>query len=415
MTEVKFMNPDAEAGIIGYLMTENRMLERIPFLAPEHFGHPFHAHIFGQMQRMIPSGKEANAMTLKEHLPPGMDAQEGMNYLIAMYNSALGVTMAERHARHVVELAQRRALHRACMEAAAVLESDPNEPPAETALQLAEQFDRVSRGFGLPVMEDDFTVAEQILRDLEGGAEAFDSGMCKLNEAMGGGFYPGKAYGFAARKKVGKTILASTLSCNLNLQGIKHLFVCGEMSPKEIHQRTLARLTDTFPSAFRSGFGQTTAFAQKLVRAMHESKRCTIYYNAPALTFDELRRVVVTSAVTGDIKGFILDYWQLVGGKGKKGEREHLDEVSQWIASVCRKHDLFAIVMAQINQEGNTRGGEGMRLAFDQVYQLHRDDITMPYAWLEMMDTRYTAWNNIGSKDVPGLYMEERGPWFRQL
>ena len=92
------------------------------------------------------------------------------------------------------------------------------------------------------------------------------------------------------------------------------------------------------------------------------------------------------------ITGIIFDYWQLVSGKDKrKSTAEHLDEVAQWIADYCRRGILWSIVMGQINQEGNTRGGEGMRLAFDQVYQIHRPDLGKSETWIAMMETRYTA------------------------
>jgi hypothetical protein len=97
-----------------------------------------------------------------------------------------------------------------------------------------------------------------------------------------------------------------------------------------------------------------------------------------------------------------------------------LGEVAQWIAEICRKLDIWALVAAQINQDGNTRGGEGMRLAFDQVYHLQPvgqdgGDITLPGRWLEMMDTRYTQWANIGSPDMAGLMLNEKGLFFEEV
>jgi hypothetical protein len=88
--------------------------------------------------------------------------------------------------------------------------------------------------------------------------------------------------------------------------------------------------------------------------------------------------------------------------------------VAQWIADYARRENLWTLVMAQINQEGNTRGGEGLRLAFDQVYQIHRPDLGKSETWIEMMETRYTAWENIGSEEIPGLYLIQKGPYFNQ-
>lgn len=212
------------------------------------------------------------------------------------------------------------------------------------------------------------------------------------------------------------TITASTISWNLNLQGVKHLFIAGEMGAEEIHERNLARALNCYPSHFRGPHRDDPAFLTRIAEVAVQTKRCIIYQDAPGLTFNDLRRYVASAIYQHKIQGIILDYWQLVGGKdAKRSTAEHLDGVAQWIADFCRQHGIWSVTMAQINQEGNTRGGEGIRLAFDQVYELHREDISQPYAWLEMRDTRYTKWMNIGSKDIPGLFMNEKGPYFEEV
>jgi replicative DNA helicase len=267
-----------------------------------------------------------------------------------------------------------------------------------------------------------YQVAEEILDAMKQDRSACSTGLPKLDAAMGGGLFPGMAYGFAARKKIGKTILASTIACNLNLARVPHLFICGEMSAREVHQRTLARLANQFPSGFRTR-QKDERFQTAIADAAVNSPRCTYYLDAPGISFEHLRRACASALATKGIKGIILDYWQLVTGKeGKQSTAEHLDNVAQWIADFCRKHQLWAVVMAQINQEGNTRGGEGIRLAFDQVYQLHpmNDDknnpkLDNPGRWLQMLDTRYTAWADVGSEMVPALQINEKGPYFEQV
>jgi hypothetical protein len=84
--------------------------------------------------------------------------------------------------------------------------------------------------------------------------------------------------------------------------------------------------------------------------------RHAIYESAPGASLDQVRGMISRAIVRHKIKGVVLDYWQLVGGKAK-GETEeyHLRSVAQWLADTCRKHGLWAIVACQVNQEGNTR------------------------------------------------------------
>ena len=262
--------------------------------------------------------------------------------------------------------------------------------------------------------KDDMEITQEILDGVNQRREPYSTGIPKLDNAMGGGLQPGFSYGFAARKKTGKTILAGTISHNLSQQGIRHVFICGEDVAKEVHQRNLCRELQVVSAEF-NGMAKGMEFQKRIAAIAAQSKRACLYRKAPGLTFTQLRQIVSSAVERMNITGVILDYWQLVGGKPSgKSTAEHLDEVAQWIADYARRENLWTIVMAQINQEGNTRGGEGLRLAFDQVYQIHRPDLGKSETSIEMMETRYTAWENIGSEEIPGLYLIQKGPYFKQ-
>jgi hypothetical protein len=70
--------------------------------------------------------------------------------------------------------------------------------------------------------------------------------------------------------------------------------------------------------------------------------------------------------------------------------------------------------MCQLNQEDNTRNGEGIQLAFDQVYKICRRDEYASEYWLEMMATRYTQWIDVGSAECPAFIRKPQGPYFQQ-
>ncbi len=69
------------------------------------------------------------------------------------------------------------------------------------------------------------------------------------------------------------------------------------------------------------------------------------------------------------------------------------------------------LVAAQVNQTGNTRGGEGLKLASDMYFTLHREKGAQG-AWLEMEETRYTLYTDVGSANHPGLWLSKTGPHF---
>lgn len=405
------MNFDLELewSVLGTLINHPESARQIDGLEHYHFYDKVNQFIYSEIMQMIANNEKFSITNLALKV----DKQ----YLMAIVK-VLGVLDMQAASSVLIELYARRHISDVLTSAGFAIEK------GASSVELMQMLAPLTSGDALESqtrsMHDSGVVTESVIKDIESQAKPYSTGIGKLDECMDGGMYPKKAYGIAARKKVGKTIMLGTISHNLNMAGVKHLFICGEMGEKEIHQRVLARALNIYPSAFRTGYVERPEIVQKLKYYNRQAPRNTIYLDAPAITFDKLKHSVVTAHMRHGIKGFILDYWQLVAGKaGRDSEAFHLGEVAQWIAEICRKLDIWALVAAQINQDGNTRGGEGMRLAFDQVYHLQpvgKDggDVTLAGRWLEMMDTRYTQWANIGSEEMAGLRLNEKGLFFEE-
>ena len=231
---------------------------------------------------------------------------------------------------------------------------------------------------------------------------------------MDGVMYPGMCYLLAGRKKMGKTTLAGTISCNLNMENRRHLYIACEMSEEEIEQRNLARVTQSYASSFRNDYGRSEEFKNKISAAILSENDATIYLDWASIPFENLKSAIAQAIPRYGIKGFVLDCLQLVGGKSpKKSQAEHQDDVAQWCVTYARQKGLFSVITAQINQTGNIRGGEGVRMACDMAFEVHapEDDPSRSERWLEMIETRYTGWADVGSKDNCVLVMNENGPY----
>lgn len=399
-------NLEAEQYVLGTLMAHNEALSMIPDLKAEHFQDPAHVQMFGLIQQGIQSGRVVSPVTLVSHL-----GEESKKYLAKLAISAQGIISITSYADEITSLAIRRAMKEQANIALLSSNNDEIISALHTGLNIAA---------GASVthsIKDARTVTHEIAADLEKRKMPDSTGILLLDEAMGGGMYPGKAYGVLARKKVGKTILASTLSYNLGKQDKKHLCIWGEMGSKEVHERCLARDMGIYPSAFRMGNTRPIDFNERLDKSKLTMPTSALYVDAPGVTFDNLKQLVAVGVAKHKIRGFVLDYWQLVSGGDARNPVRHLDEVAQWIATACKQYNIWALVMAQENQDGNSRGGEGIRLAFDQIYRLRapNDDPSNSNRWLEMVDTRYTAWANVGGETEWPLYLNEKGPYFEQL
>lgn len=398
MTE--FADKECEQKIIGIAIRYPAAISGLDAVKPEHFSVDVCRDLFMEITRQIAENGKVAIESLRQ-FPPRVIAD--------CISAADTVGDMGFMAARLVEMANRRSIDDTCNRVRLMLREGNTTGDVMPILQTVY----TSTSFGVDSrFHDARAVTRKLVQEKQKPYASYPSSLSRLDHALGGGFFENKLYCFSARKKVGKTILASTLSHNLNKNGIRHLFICGEMGESEVHQRCLARELYCYPDELRN---PTPAMVEKLNIIAERGEDNAIYYDAPGITFEELKQAVGMAKARYDIKGYIMDYWQLVGGKPRNmNTAEHLGEVAQWMAEICRRLKLFGIVMAQMNQDGNTRGSEAIRLSADQVFQIHREDITGPDAWLEMLETRHTAWVSVGSKNKPGLYMNERGPFFEE-
>lgn len=411
-------NIEAEQAVIGHLMANNRAISSLDGLSAEAFYEPLHQRIFGVMVDKIRMGEWVTPVTLKNFFEQDGTLEEvgGQKYLARLLACGALVMNFRDNARVVLDCYRRREIIATCMATMVQARSFEIDSPAEeiAARSISALRDIASDVVGRKFKSEQ-TVTIELLDDLKDRKDAISTGIKAIDDCMEGGMYPGHCYGFAARKKVGKTIMASTVSFNLARAGIRHLFICAEMGAKRIHERNLARHLKVFPSAFRGNRKNDPNFLVKISDFAVKCSEAMWMVDTPTLTFDELKTIISVGIAKYRIQGFFLDYLQLVGGKQRsESEAQHLGNVAQWIANIAREHNIFAFVTAQINQEGNIRGGESIRQAFDQVYQIHRPDVQDPGVWVEMMDTRYTAWMDIGSDKNPGLWLNPKGPHFQE-
>lgn len=402
---------ETERTVLGLVILNNSMMARLGFLGPDDFTDQFNAAVWEACQAAAIKGLMITPLTIAGYMGNDKyaDFAQGLAGLAEIIPPAWRQQEVEDKAKHIKDLSNRRAIAEMANDMlmrATSFDSTADELIAENIGNLQRMAGKASKR-GVSKREAAREAAEELSKDVV----SYSTGLPILDERMGGGLYAGKCYGFAARKKVGKTILAGTISHNLNRAGVKHLFICGEMSAKELEQRNIAREKSFNSVAFlKRDMHMLPTWAAEYADSVPDSM---VYENAAGATLDDIRRMIAVHTAKNKITGFILDYWQLVGGKsGKDTEEYHLRSVAQWIADTCRKEGLWNITTAQINQEGNTRGGEGLKLACDQYYTLHREK-DADWAWLEMEESRYTMYANVGAEHEPGLYLKPYGPYFQ--
>lgn len=244
----------------------------------------------------------------------------------------------------------------------------------------------------------------------------YRTGIPALDEVMQGGMWPGKLYAIAARMKHGKSLILGTVAHQLARDGVPTLYLTLEMGPEAVTDRMAAADLGTNAMAFLTRRDPT--LPGMVERYAETAPECLLFEDRAGVTFAELKSIASRYVRRRGVKVIVLDYWQLVQGQ-ERGETEagHLGRVAQWMADYARVEGIAILTAAQVNREGQTRGGDGLRLACSMYLRQHkieREGGTFEEVWLEMEDTRYTPRADIGSEQQPKLYIDRVGPRIAQ-
>lgn len=414
----------AEQSVLGALLTSPvsyRIYSKNSFLQPEHFSNEFHQRIYKayidiESEMMADDGqKPIHPLTIKNRLNLGKDDSE---YVVKLCGLSAAIVAYSQYAKVIVESYRRR---KAFLELVNKLNRYSEYGSEEVASALKQIYDEIESVTPSNRTKKSNEVGVKILESLGKPKKIYSSGIPQLDNAMSGGFVAGKMYGICARKKTGKTVLSGTLAYNLAKSGLETFFIACEMSEEEIQQRVIARDIGKNCGIFL--YHDVVKFENEIAESVARDNGKLIYHDGKCITFQQLKIEMNRAVNMLNAKVFILDYIQLVGGRNpKQSEASFMDEVSQWLAEFFLVTETVGIVIAQMNQTGNVRGGEGIRLACSQCYELKKSE-TFVYDgynqfngyYLEMMDTRYTPWIDIGSEEQPALVMDNAGPFFREV
>ena len=401
---------DIEQAVIGALLCHNEAIEALQAdLRAEQFYAEIHQRIYQCIQERREKGIITNPITLKEQFAGALESK----YIVSLVSAATSVISLHAYAATIIKLATRRVLQNA---AQVVIEAPDATENTELVATLAGALDDANRQILSHRMNTDKHVAAAIAEDLKHGSAYYSTGLPRLDFAMDGGLHEGKLYGIAANSGHGKTMLATTISNHLKKAGVRHLFICAEMGEMETHARSMAKDMDVEVRSFTDESKRDKDFWRKLGEVANAERGDVIYYSDPFLTFDTLRQVVSTAVAKYRIKGFILDYWQLVGGKpARESDANFLGTVAQWEAAACKRHRIFGVNTAQLNRDGLVLGSGGLQRACDQMYFLMRSDETKPDAYLHMGKSRYTPTIHVGDDQNPSMRINKKGGYFEHV
>ncbi|MEO0393893.1 MAG: replicative DNA helicase [Pseudomonadota bacterium] len=376
-------NVEAEQGLLGALLFENRLLDRVEDrLKPEYFYVPAHGRIFGAIQRLIQNGQVADPRTLRLFFDEDEDLSEagGGRYLADIAANGITSGAVVDYANAIADLYLRRRLielghDMAHTASRASLESDAKEQLAEAESHLfnlatAGDTDRGSVALvdALQIAIDAAEKAYQHGSGITGVTTGFKSLDAKL-----GGMHRSDLIILAGRPSMGKTALATNIAfrsaraCDRSNgdEGAAVLMFSLEMSADQLAGRILADVTRIPSDKIRRGELREQDLPA-FIEASRDLQNTGLYIDdTPALSIGQVRQRARRLARTKNIGMVVIDYLQLLRGSSASSDNrvQEISEITRGLKALAKELHIPVLALSQLSRAVEQREDKRPQLA----------------------------------------------------
>lgn len=370
-------NEEAEQGLLGALLIDNRSLENISdFLRSEHFFVPAHQRIYHAITTVVDRGQTATPVTLKNYFEQDEDLGDvgGAGYLAELAASVISIVNVTDYASTIYDLHLRRELislgedvvndsfdHTLEKSASDTIES------AEAKLyELAESGD--SRGNFVTLRDSVIIAIEHAEKAFktEGNVTGITSGLTDMDKKLGG-FQESDLLILAGRPSMGKTALATNVAFNAARTyaetGGEHGGIVGffslEMSADQLATRILADQSGVSGDDIRKGNIKQEDF-QSFVAASQVLSQVPLYIDdTPALSIGAVRTKARRLKRQHGLDMLVIDYLQLLRGNGSKQSTENrvneVSEITRGLKAIAKELNIPVIALSQLSRQVEQR------------------------------------------------------------
>jgi replicative DNA helicase len=373
-------NIEAEQGLLGALLVDNRAMEKIgDFLRAEHFFVPAHQRIFSAVNTMIERGQTASPVTLKAYFEQdeGLAGVGGADYLAELASSVITVVNTHDYGRTIYDLHLRRELITLGEDMVTDAFDHHIERDANTAIEAAEarlftlaETGQVKGGF--VSLKDSVKTAIAIAEkayQTQGHVTGVTTGLRDLDGKLGG-LHPSDLLILAARPSMGKTALAVNIAYAAAMryadtggkEGGRVGFFSLEMSSDQLATRILADQANIAGDAIRKGEINQDDF-RRFAEASQRMSQVPFYIDdTPALTIGALRTRARRLARQHGLDMLMVDYLQLLQGSGSRqseGNRVlEISEITRGLKAIAKELQIPVVALSQLSRAVENRGTE---------------------------------------------------------
>ena len=356
-------NSEAERAVLGsVLLNRDAIIAIAAWLQPDDFYAQQHAYIYEAMltcyNNRVPPDTRTVADELRRH--ERLEPIGGLPFLLSLVDSV----PSSYHIEYYAQIVQRTALLRKLIGAGGKIaqigydESEDVEATLDKAEStLFEVSQRRSTQDFVHIGQVIDTYYEQInyLQEHRGEVVGVPTGFRDFDEITGG-LQRSDLIILAARPAVGKTSFAMSIAHGVASQGngVVGIFSL-EMSRDQLVQRMIAMETGIDTHKLRTGHIRDSEL-QTVMEAMSRLASMPLYIEDSAgMSIMEVRSKARRLQSRVGIDLVIIDYLQLMQGRGRENRVQEVSEISRGLKALARELNVPVIALSQLSRGVESR------------------------------------------------------------
>ena len=354
---------EAEHSLLGALLVYGSdAMSRVECaLEQAHFYRADHGLIFGAIRKMLDAGKAVDVITVSDELATHgyLEHVGGLSYLGDLASAVCSCAGIRRHAEIIVEKASIRSL--------LAVSSQIQELVIEPGLSTQEKIDGAQKlvmGIAQRTVVGDAgpkSVAElfdgycEVMSSrVEGEGTGMSTGFPDLDKRMGSGIEGGWFVVLAGRPGSGKTALALQIAHHFANDGLPSLVLSQEMQGNQLLDRIVS-FVGKVPLQGLRGMTLTGEEMDRLNFALSSIQNIPLHIDEQgSLTIDDVRRKARQVKAKGGLSLIVVDYLQLMEGKGDNRTQE-LSQITKGLKALAKELNCGVVALSQLNRQVEAR------------------------------------------------------------
>ena len=357
---------EAESSVLGGLLLDNGTWDRVgDLLADGDFYSHAHRQIYAAMAGLINASRQADVITVFEHLQSQGKAEEtgGLAYLnaLAQYVPSAG------NIRRYAEIVRERAILRKLVSASDEIAASAFNPDGRSVAQILDAAQGAVVGIGeqaragsVDDWEDAAAGTARLLDHMDAvarGEVAQDftpTGLADLDARLDGGPRPSQLIVIGARPGMGKSALSTTIGLNIaKCRGLPVGMFSMEMSRDQQRARLLSSISGVHLSRIKRPELLSQTDWSRITAAAEVLRGIPFVINDQGgLNINQLRAYARRLyRKHGQLGALIVDYLQLMAGTDSKVNRTYqLEEATRGLKALAKELQVPILLLAQVNR-----------------------------------------------------------------